>query len=76
MPLIVQQGPFLRVNTPGECVNIRKSAGIDAPIVDCAADGVLLFDREDSWERDGVTWLAVRTPAGDLGWASAEFLSR
>jgi hypothetical protein len=40
----------------------------------CAADSVLLADRDDLWERDGMTWLAVRTPAGEPGWASADFL--
>jgi hypothetical protein len=76
IPILAYEGPFLRVNTPGDCLNIRTTVGTNAPVLECAADGVLLGDREDTWERDGVTWLAVRTPAGDIGWASAEFLAR
>jgi hypothetical protein len=72
--LAATEGPFLRVNTPGDCLNIRASIGLDAPVLTCAADGVLLEDRQDVWERDGVTWLAVSTPEGEPGWAAAEYL--
>jgi hypothetical protein len=76
IPIIATVGPFLRVRTPGDCLNIRATAGLEAPVITCAADGVLLVDREDSWERDGMTWLAVRTLSSDAGWGSAEFLVR
>jgi hypothetical protein len=68
------EGPFLRVDAGGDCLNIRSTVGLGAPVLTCAADGVLLGDREDTWERDGVTWLAVRTPDGRSGWASSEYL--
>ena len=74
VPILAAEGPFLRVNAPGDCLNIRATAGMDAAVVACAAHGVLLVDRADSWERDGLTWLAVQTPSGEAGWASAQFL--
>jgi hypothetical protein len=74
VPILAAEGPFLRVDTPGDCLNIRAAAGMDASVVACAAHGVLLVDRADSWERDGLTWLAVQTPSGEAGWASAQFL--
>jgi hypothetical protein len=76
IPILAYEGPFLRVNAPGDCLNIRTTAGVNAAVLECAADGVLLGDREDTWDRDGLTWLAVRTPSGDAGWASSEFLAR
>ena len=39
--------------------------------LDCAADGVLL--RRTGAAQGG--WLPVRTPAGDEGWTSVDFLS-
>ncbi len=67
-------GPFFRVDAGGDCLNVRTTVGVGAPVLMCAADGVLLGDREDAWERDGMTWLAVRTPDGRSGWASSEYL--
>ena len=74
--LAVQQGPFARVVNTGDCLNVREQPGTSAPVVACYRDGVLLGDRGEAHEADGITWLAVTTPDGRPGWASAEFLER
>jgi hypothetical protein len=47
-----------------------------APVLACAADGVLLRDTSETREADGATWRRVVTPAGVEGWASSQFLER
>lgn len=69
-------GPHLRVANTGDCLNVREQPGTSAPVIACYHDGVLLRDRGESREADGATWLAVATPDGRPGWASAEFLER
>ena len=74
-PLLgLQQGPFLRVSLPGDCKNVRAEPGLDAEILDCAAEGVLLRDLGEQAEHGGRTWLKVRTPAGIEGWSSSRYL--
>ncbi|MGE5595278.1 MAG: LuxR C-terminal-related transcriptional regulator [Hyphomicrobiales bacterium] len=68
-------GPVLRVTNAGDCLNVRAQPDTAAPVLSCYADNVLLRDRGDSREADGITWLAVATPDGREGWASAEFLT-
>ena len=77
--LQVQHGPFLAV-TPevGDCLNVRLEPSPDATVIDCFVAGVLLRDLDESQPGDGQvvqTWRRVRTPAGDDGWASDEFLA-
>jgi hypothetical protein len=40
----VMQGPFARVDTSGSCLRVRMEPGLDAPMLDCSADGVLVRD--------------------------------
>ncbi len=67
-------GPFARVVNTGSCLNVRADAGVDAPVVACAADGVLLRHTGETQEADRHTWLHVVTPSGAEGWASAAYL--
>lgn len=71
--MAVQRGPFARVVNTDGCLNVREFASLDAPVLTCAADGVLLrYDVPvDQTEPE---WLAVTTPAGTRGYASTEFL--
>jgi hypothetical protein len=64
--------PPLRVNTPGECLNVRTMPSRDASVLTCAADGVLLRDRG---ETDG-EWVAVEAPGGLVGWVAGELVGR
>ena len=74
-PLVgLQRGPFLRVSLPDGCKNVRAEPGLDAAILDCAAEGVLLRDLGDQAEHGGRTWHNVRTPAGIEGWSSSRYL--
>ena len=72
--LWLQRGPFLRVSLPGDCKNVRAEPGLDAEILDCAAEGVLLQDLNERAEDGGRIWLKVRTPAGIEGWSSSRYL--
>lgn len=67
-------GPFARVSAGGDCLNIRESASTSAKALTCARDGSLLRDLGESTTAGGISWLKVRTLAGDEGWASTEFL--
>lgn len=73
MLVAVQRGPFARVVNTGSCLNVREFASLDAPILTCAADNVLLRIGLLS-EIDGEQWFSVHTPSGIDGWASAEYL--
>ncbi len=72
----IARGPFARVNTPGDCLNIRATTSVDVnvPPLACAADGVLLEDLAITLEEDGRVWRSVLTPSGIQGWADAAFL--
>jgi hypothetical protein len=67
-------GPFARVVSPGDCLNIREDAALDASVLACAADGVLLQDTRVTRAADGRSWRSVITPAGVAGWADLQFL--
>jgi hypothetical protein len=72
------EGPLYRVEGAGEgdCLNVRAQPSATSPVLGCYADGVILQDRGETTEADGVTWAAVRTPDGRPGHASAAFLAR
>lgn len=72
--LAVTHGPFARVASPGDCLNIRGDAALNAPVLTCAADGVLLQDATLTRASDGRSWRSVITPAGVEGWADLQFL--
>jgi hypothetical protein len=72
----VQRGPFARVDGTGSCLNVREEAGLAAEILDCAADGVLLRDLQDTVFEGGMAWVHVATPSGRGGWAAADYLER
>jgi DNA-binding CsgD family transcriptional regulator len=71
-----QSGPFARVTTGSDCLNIREQPSPSGGPVSCYRDGVLLRDLGETTEAGGITWLKVATPDGREGWASAEFLER
>jgi DNA-binding CsgD family transcriptional regulator len=68
------EGPFARVTSGEECLNVREAAGQDAAILGCFADGVLFRHDGETQEAGGTAWLHVTTPDGRAGWASTEFL--
>jgi hypothetical protein len=76
----IQRGPFARVVNTGSCVNVREAPDISATVLECAHDGVLLLDIEYASRLVSYTpvpgWVEVRTPAGNHGWAAAEYLER
>lgn len=73
----VAQAPFARVNTGGDCLNVRQSPSTSSPSVGCFKDGVLLrWLGGTDQSAEGIDWVPVLTPDGTRGWASAEFLQR
>jgi hypothetical protein len=70
-PRLAISGRFLRVVTPGDCLNVRQSASTASPSLGCFADGVLLPQRDASAPSG---WAAVLTPDGREGFASSAFL--
>jgi hypothetical protein len=69
-------GPFARVSGTNSCLRVREAPDLEARALDCAADGVLLYDRGEKRVVEGVTWVEVATPAGVEGWSSAKYLER
>ena len=70
------RGPFARVVNTGGCLNLRAEPTLDAEIVGCLADNVLLLDTGEAARGADVTWLRVVAPLGLEGWASTAFLKR
>ena len=69
-----KHGPFARVASEGECLNVRAEPSTSATVLRCFADGVLFQTEGRTEDGDGLEWLAVTTPTGAAGWAAAEFL--
>lgn len=65
-----------RVATGGDCLQVREAPSLTATRIGCYRDGVLLLERGETRIEGGVTWVAVTTPDGHDGWASAQFLER
>ena len=80
--IAVQRGPFLRVANTGSCLNVRESPDPAAQAVECIADGALVLDLASASRLvsgtpiNGGGWLEVRTPSGNHGYASAQYLER
>lgn len=69
-------GRVARVATGTDCLNVREAPSAAATSLGCFRDGVLLFETGETRIEGGTTWVAVTTPDGEDGWASAEFLER
>jgi hypothetical protein len=67
----IVEGPFARVVGTGSCLNVRAEPSMSSVVLACAADDVLLQDIGQSGH-----WLHVATPAGEVGWAAADYLER
>ena len=75
--LAFEEGTLWRVNTPGTCLNVRRTFDLTAEVLTCAADGVLLRGGGPVREIDGRRWGAFFTPGGEQGgWADMEFVER
>ncbi len=77
VPRHIAVGPFARVSTPEDCLNVRASPSTTGAVLNCYADGVLVPLRDaaaNAANSDGDQWLAVRTTDGREGWAAARYL--
>ena len=74
VPRHIVVGPFARVSTPEDCLNVRATASTTGAVLGCYTDGVLLPLQDDAAVSDGQEWLAVDTPDGREGWAVARYL--
>ncbi len=67
-------GPFARVASGEECLNVRAAPALIAEVRGCWADGVLFRTEGRTEFLDGREWVEVTPPSGEPGWAAAEFL--
>jgi hypothetical protein len=74
--LIAMRGVTLRVASDDGCVNVRAGPAIDAEVLACYADRVLLGGLGPSEMADGFTWLSVTAVDGQTGWVAEEFIER
>jgi SH3-like domain-containing protein len=74
VPRHIAVGPFVRVSTPEDCLNVRATPSTTGEILACYADGVLLPLRDAAVIADGNEWLGVRAPDGRECWAAARYL--
>lgn len=66
-----------RVNTPGDCLNVRQQPSTSAPIISCLHDGVLLEMIPPPTDGfPGESWQFVRLPDSRTGWVAKEYLVR
>jgi hypothetical protein len=65
---------FLRVSGAETCLNIRRDPALSASVLACLADDVLVADLGQTQDAGGTTWTLVRTPGGQSGWASRQYL--
>ncbi|MBI5949924.1 MAG: helix-turn-helix transcriptional regulator [Chloroflexi bacterium] len=66
-------GTFVRVNTPGGCLDVREDPSPGARFIACVPDGALL---PDSGFLVDPAMLRVETPDGRIGWAASAYLER
>jgi len=71
---VLSGSSLARVNTPGDCLNIRQTPDASATVAACVGDGVLLevVGKDPVFEG----WSPVTGPRGVAGWAADEFLQR
>ena len=69
-------GDWAIVKGAGDCLNMHDKPSLTATVVGCFRDGVLLHDQREVREAEGLTWVQVATPGGQVRYASAEFLDR
>ncbi len=71
-------GPFVRVNTPGDCLNLHEQPSLQSTVVDCVLDGVLLHDLSRWDAAPDPTWAPVLSPWGfaSFGYVSRAYLER
>jgi hypothetical protein len=69
----VRQGDLARVNTPGDCLNVRELPGRDAPIVTCLPHGAIVQNQGTLW--DG-RWTDVRLFDSREGYVAVDYLDK
>jgi hypothetical protein len=73
---IVSNVPYMTVNTPGDCLNLRAGPSATAAVVTCVADRVLVRQNGNVETAEGTSWQPVTLWDGRAGWVAAEFLLR
>jgi hypothetical protein len=64
-----------KVNTPGDCLNLRAKPGISEKTIVCMRHGTEFTILGPTAVANGRTWLQVATPYGQ-GWVAEEFITR
>lgn len=70
------RGAFARVVNTASCLNLRERPDPAAPVVACAAGGVLGRVQAVAQIEQQGPWYNLRLPDGREGWASGEFLEQ
>jgi len=68
-------GETARVNSDGQCLNLRAQPSTSAAIADCIADGSTVSLLEGEAEADGHHWRYAMTNTGRTGWLAETFLT-
>jgi hypothetical protein len=76
--LALLSGTLYRVNTPGSCLNLRRTPGAGGEIINCLGDGAIITGTGPVTRLDGRDWVGFFFPSvtdQDNGvWAALEFL--
>ena len=73
---IVANVPYMTVDTPGDCLNLRDAPSASGAIITCVADRVIVRQNGNAETADGTVWQPVRLWDGREGWVAEEFLLR
>jgi hypothetical protein len=68
------QGPFLTVETPEDCLNLREAPGVGATTITCLGHGALVRLTTGKTEADGQQRLRVELEGRRSGWVASEFV--
>ncbi|MGH2609535.1 MAG: SH3 domain-containing protein, partial [Tepidiformaceae bacterium] len=68
-----QQGDLARVDTPGDCLNVRELPEASAPIITCLPHGAIVRNQGALWHGQ---WTNVTLFDGREGFASVEYLDK
>lgn len=71
----LEVGDTATVNTPGECLNIRASAGRSAQQFNCLPHGTVVKVTSETAVVDGLSWVKV-SANGVTGWVASDYLRK
>jgi hypothetical protein len=71
VPWPLSVGDTAVVTATGNCLNVREGPGLDAPTIDCLADGTEIVLAQGPLAADGFLWWRLE---GRAGWVASDWL--